>query len=106
MRGHQRNSSDSKEFQEITKRDAQIHFEQELKSLLQTVNRDELRSLYSEEMERFAALFGRFLQEEGPSVEWDRIEKLPVDAVKDYSSLSAPIDKDVVSFTCNTCCRK
>lgn len=49
-------------------------------------------------MERFAALFGRFLQEEGPSVEWDKIQKLPQDAVKEYATLSAPKDEELVSF--------
>lgn len=47
-------------------------------------------------MERFAALFGRYLQEEGPSVDWNRIEKLPSDAVMDYTSLTAPTDGTTV----------
>lgn len=49
-------------------------------------------------MERFAALFGRFLQEEGPSVDWNRIEKLPADAVMDYATLSAPTEANTVSI--------
>lgn len=97
MRGHQRNASDTKEFHEVTKRDALMHFELELKTLLNTINNDELRHYKSKEMERFAALFGRFLQEEGPSVEWDKIQKLPADAVKDYATLSAPKDNEAVS---------
>lgn len=96
VRGHQRNSSDTKEFHEVTKRDAEIHFGQELKSLLQTVPDEDTRKFYSNEMQRFASLFGRFLQEEGPSVEWDRIQKLPAEAVKNYSSLTAPKDANVV----------
>lgn len=40
-----------------------------------------MQQFYKKEMERFAALFGRFLQEEGPSVDWNRIEKLPEGAV-------------------------
>lgn len=74
----------------MTKRDALMHFELELKTLLATINNEELKSFYSNEMERFAALFGRFLQEEGPSVEWDKIQKLPEGAVKEYAELSAP----------------
>lgn len=81
----------------MTKRDAQIHFELELKNLLQTVPNEELQNFYSDEMERFASLFGRYLQEEGPSVDWNRIEKLPTDAVMDYSTLTAPKDEKVVS---------
>lgn len=101
VRGHQRNSSDTKEFHEVTKRDAQIHFEQELKSLLLTVPSEELNKFYSNEMQRFASLFGRFLQEEGPSVEWDRIQKLPTEAVKDYATLSAPKDSSTVCMQVN-----
>lgn len=75
-----------------------MHFELELKTLLNTVKNDELRSFYDREMERFAALFGRFLQEEGPSVEWDKIQKLPANAVQDYATLTAPKDANTVSI--------
>lgn len=98
MRGHQRNASDAKEFHEVTKRDALMHFELELKTLLNTISNDELRTYKDKEMERFANLFGRFLQEEGPSVEWDKIQKLPADAVKDYATLSKPKDNEAVSI--------
>lgn len=101
MRGHQRNASDTKEFHEVTKRDALMHFELELKTLLNTVDDEETRNFYNREMERFAALFGRFLQEEGPSLEWDKIQKLPTDAVKDYATLNAPKDESIVSFSAN-----
>lgn len=46
-------------------------------------------------MQRFENLFSRFLQEDGPSVDWDKIQKLPVDAVKEYSSLSSPKDENI-----------
>lgn len=98
VRGHQRASSDTKEFHEVTKRDALIHFEQELKTLLETVDDENLKKFYANEMDRFSALFGRFLQEEGPSVEWDKIQKLPEDAVKNYATLSAPKDEKTVSY--------
>lgn len=32
---------------------------------------------------------------EGPSVEWNKIEKLPTEAVKDYSSLESPTDEKI-----------
>lgn len=38
----------------------------------------------------FIKLFHRFLDETGPSVDWNKIEKLPNDAIKDYSSLQSP----------------
>lgn len=98
VRGHQRNASDTKEFHEVTKRDALMHFEHELKALLDTVKSEELKIFYNNEMRRFAALFGRFLQEEGPSVEWDKIEKLQADAVKDYATLKPPKDESTVSL--------
>lgn len=75
-----------------------MHFELELKSLLKTVNDEQLLKFYSNEMERFAKLFGRFTQEEGPSLDWNKIEKLPADAVKDYASLNAPTDDEIVSI--------
>lgn len=72
-----------------------------MKTLLQTVGNEELEDFYSNEMSRFASLFGRYLQEEGPSVDWNRIEKLPSDAVMDYTSLTAPTDENVVSKPTN-----
>lgn len=47
-------------------------------------------------MERFAALFGRFLQEEGPSVEWEQIQKLQEGAVIDYNTLKITPDSKVL----------
>lgn len=76
-----------------------MHFELELKTLLNTLKNEELQSFYDNEMERFAALFGRFLQEEGPSVEWDKIQKLPADAVKDYATLKPPKDESTVCIS-------
>lgn len=46
-------------------------------------------------MQRFENLFSRFLQEDGPSVDWDKIQKLPADAVKEYSSLTSPKDENI-----------
>lgn len=63
--------------------------------MLESVQSEDLRKFYSNEMERFASLFGRFLQEEGPSVEWDRIEKLPEGAVIDYNTLKPTPDSKV-----------
>lgn len=38
----------------------------------------------------FTKLFHRFLDETGPSVDWDKIEKLPEEAIKEYGSLESP----------------
>jgi len=96
VRGHQRAPSDSKEFHEVTKRDALTQLEKELDKLLQTSTNEEERAFESNEMSRFASLFGRFLQEEGPSVEWDQIQKLPAEAVKQYDTLSTPSEINTI----------
>lgn len=87
--------SDSKEFHELTKKDAQRQLENELNNLLQTAQSD-VRPLHRIQMDSFAALYARFLQEEGPSVNWDNIQKLPDDAVKQYASLKAPHSSDSI----------
>lgn len=92
--------SDAKEFHEVTKRDAQRQLERELDTLLQTAPNDK-QPPFKAEMGRFASLFNRFLQEDGPSVDWNRIEKLPQDAVKDYSSMKTPTDKEQIRAMLN-----
>ncbi|XP_046808455.1 UTP--glucose-1-phosphate uridylyltransferase [Lucilia cuprina] len=89
VRGHQRAPSDSKEFHEVTKRDALRLLENDLDRLLQTAEPND-RPALQQEMSRFSDLFGRFLQEEGPSIDWNKIQKLPENAVMDYGSLKAP----------------
>jgi UTP--glucose-1-phosphate uridylyltransferase len=92
--------SDAKEFHETTKRDALRHLERELDRLTETAPADK-RDAFREEMDSFARLFGRFLQEDGPSVAWSRIEKLPDGAVKDYSSLKTPTNNDQIRSMLN-----
>ncbi|XP_063233778.1 UTP--glucose-1-phosphate uridylyltransferase isoform X2 [Bacillus rossius redtenbacheri] len=89
VRGHQRAPSGSRELKELFKRDAQTRLDQDLARLLASAP-EKQRPLIKEELDSFSELFKRFLLEEGPSVEWDRIEKLPDDAVKDYSALPQP----------------
>ncbi|XP_039963639.1 UTP--glucose-1-phosphate uridylyltransferase isoform X3 [Bactrocera tryoni] len=89
VRGHQRAPSDSKEFHEVTKRDALKSLENDLKRLQESAPAEKRPEL-QKEMARFADLFGRFLQEVGPSIDWDKIQKLPANAVMDYSKLNTP----------------
>ncbi|XP_021926971.1 UTP--glucose-1-phosphate uridylyltransferase isoform X4 [Zootermopsis nevadensis] len=89
VRGHQRVPSGSREFKELTKRDAQIQLQHELDKLLSTVP-DLRQPSVKKELDGFAQLFHRFLQEEGPSVDWERIDRLPENAVRDYSTLQLP----------------
>uniref|UniRef100_A0A7G3AY13 UTP--glucose-1-phosphate uridylyltransferase n=1 Tax=Lutzomyia longipalpis TaxID=7200 RepID=A0A7G3AY13_LUTLO len=94
VRGHQRAPSDSKEFHEVTKRDAQRVLEDDIEKLLETCEEDRKATVRSEMM-RFSNLFGRFLAEDGPSVDWNHIEKLPEDAVQDYNSLQTPDEERI-----------
>lgn len=94
VRGHQRAPSETKEFHEMTKKDALRRLEKELDTILTTAP-EEKRPFLTGEMKRFANLFDRFLQEDGPSVEWDRIERLPDGAVMDYANLKSPADAKI-----------
>ncbi|EDW93049.1 UTP--glucose-1-phosphate uridylyltransferase isoform X1 [Drosophila yakuba] len=89
VRGHQRAPSDSKEFHEVTKRDALRLLEHDVDRLLETTEKARQPALKAE-MGRFADLFGRFIQEEGPALDWNKIQKLPENAVMNYSNLKSP----------------
>ncbi|XP_018575661.1 UTP--glucose-1-phosphate uridylyltransferase isoform X2 [Anoplophora glabripennis] len=89
VKGHSRNPSDSKEFIQATKRDAMMHLQRELDQL--SDKSEPHRSEQArKEFDDFSKLFKRFLDETGPSVSWDKIEKLPPGAIKDYNSLESP----------------
>ncbi|CAB3364771.1 Hypothetical predicted protein [Cloeon dipterum] len=94
---HQRAPSGSREFKELTKKDAQIQLAQELDKLHATTP-EEKKWQKQKEFDGFQRLYQRFLQEEGPSVEWESIEKLPENAVKNYSTLSQPAAEQVQSM--------
>lgn len=66
----------------------------ELDKLLKTSN-DELKPFLTGEMGRFSSLFRRFLSEVGPSVDWEKIQKLPEEAVRHYATLSLPKEDQV-----------
>ncbi|XP_050297471.1 UTP--glucose-1-phosphate uridylyltransferase isoform X2 [Anthonomus grandis grandis] len=89
VKGHNRTGSDSKAFIEATKRDALLLLESELNKLAASAPAGEQNRI-RKEFNGFSDLFKRFLEESGPSVNWDKIEKLPQDAVRDYSSLDTP----------------
>ena len=75
--------SQSMEFKELTKRDAERCLAMELEKLKRTGNLPELQSqLIDKEFRGFQRLFASFLAAEtGSSIEWEKIEKLPSDAV-------------------------
>jgi len=76
--GHQR--SPSMEFKELTKKDAQLSLAMELDKLLKTMP-DGQKRVVEQDFDGFKKLFGKFINETGPSVHWDRIEKLPQNAL-------------------------
>ncbi|KAK7084533.1 UTP--glucose-1-phosphate uridylyltransferase [Halocaridina rubra] len=90
--GHTR--SPSMEFKELTKKDAQIQLAHELQKLIQTCPAP-LKEVSQKDFEGYEKLFGRFINESGPSVEWDHIQKLPEDSVRRYAELNRPEESAV-----------
>lgn len=66
-----------------------MNLKKELHLLHETASNSR-KDLIKKELDGFANLFNRFLQEEGPSVSWEKIEKLPQDAIRDYNTLETP----------------
>ncbi|KAI4494439.1 hypothetical protein M0802_008931 [Mischocyttarus mexicanus] len=93
-RGHQRSSSDTQAFRQRTKIDAENELQRELNKLTDTAPPNR-REEFGRQFDGFANLFKRFLEEEGPSLEWDRIQKLPEHAIHNYNSLSDPNNEEV-----------
>ena len=83
FQGMDKSMSQSMEFKELTKRDAERCLAMELEKLKRTGNLPELQSqMVDKEFRGFQRLFANFLAAESVSaIEWDRIEKLPHDAV-------------------------
>ena len=72
--------SPSMEFKELTKKDAQISLAMELDKLMMTMPEGQ-KQVVEQDFDGFKTLFGKFINSTGPSVHWDKIEKLPKDAV-------------------------
>lgn len=90
VRGHSRVASgDSREFREATKRDALNHLKKELEKLLSTVPHGKFEQ-FKNDFDGFEQLFERFLAETGPSIDWDKLQKLEESSVKNYDSLEVP----------------
>ncbi|XP_059095625.1 UTP--glucose-1-phosphate uridylyltransferase-like isoform X2 [Tigriopus californicus] len=94
MYGH--NRSPSREFKELTKRDAQILLNKELEKLQRTAQLPKAQAdLVDKEFDGFRDLFGKFLTAEHQSVKWDKIEKLPADAIRAYDDLPQPSKSEI-----------
>ncbi|KAK0096308.1 hypothetical protein PV326_005858 [Microctonus aethiopoides] len=96
-RCHARQPSDTQAFRERTKRDAEIEMQSELNRLEATAPPN-LRERINREFNGFTKLFQRFLQDQGPSVVWEQIEKLPQDSIRDYDSLQEPSNEEIRSM--------
>lgn len=81
MRGHQRVPSGSQEFKDLTKRDALEQMKNDIERLVSTVPEAQ-REATKKELDGFSSLFERYLQEKGPSLSWNDIQKLPENAVR------------------------
>ena len=60
------------EFQQLMRQDAQAALRSELDRLIDNADKDD-REYFANEFTNFANLFERFLQERGPSIEWEKI---------------------------------
>ena len=54
------------------------------------------------DFEGFQRLFSKFINVTGPSVIWDKIERLPKDAIKEYTELPVETDKNSVREMLNS----
>jgi hypothetical protein len=60
------------EFQQLMRQDAQAALRSELDRLIDNAQPDD-KDFFANEFNSFANLFERFLQERGPSIEWEKI---------------------------------
>merc|ERR1712180_445621 len=67
----------------------------ELDKLLKTMPEGS-RQIVEQDFEGFKNLFGKFINSTGPSVNWDKIEKLPQESIEPYSHLACPESKEAV----------
>ena len=61
------------EFQQLMRQDAQAALRSELDRLIDNADKED-RDYFANEFNSFANLFERFLQERGPSIEWENIK--------------------------------
>jgi len=87
--------SPSMEFKELTKKDAQISLAMELDKLMMTMPEGQ-KQVVEQDFDGFKTLFGKFINSTGPSVHWDKIEKLPKDAIHPYGKLPHTEDKEAI----------
>lgn len=82
------------EFKAVARKDAFQRMESELAVLLDTAP-EERRVEAKENFRGFKELFARFLEETGPSVDWDKINPPPEGSILKYSEISDALETDV-----------
>ncbi|KAK2707496.1 UTP--glucose-1-phosphate uridylyltransferase-like isoform X2 [Artemia franciscana] len=95
--GHGRKLSDASDFQSRTKKDAKAQIVKELDKLLLTTP-SPLKEQKEKEFEGFQRLYSKFLEDDGAKLQWEKIEKLPEDSVRDYKNLEAPKDDQITDM--------
>ncbi|KAM8809363.1 UTP--glucose-1-phosphate uridylyltransferase-like isoform 1-T1 [Eudromia elegans] len=68
------------QFQEVIRQELEYSMKVELDKILATAPSNELEHT-KKDLEGFKKLFHRFLQEKGPSVDWEKIQRPPEDSV-------------------------
>lgn len=93
-----RTLSQSMEFKELTKKDAERCLAMELEKLKKTGMLPEAQAtVIDKEFHGFQKLFASFLATDSQeAIDWDKIEKLPEDAIVAYDSLPAPESKEEI----------
>jgi len=96
--GHSR--SESMEFKVMTKRDAEVSMTQELEKLRRTSGHLGLSDVQAKkvdfEFDGFKKLFAKYLSADSDaSINWQKIEKLPSEAVVPYEDLPTPSKSEI-----------
>jgi len=76
------------EFQQLMRQDAQAALRSELDRLIDNADKED-RDYFANEFNSFANLFERFLQERGPSIEWENIKPPAEGMIKKYDEIAA-----------------
>merc|ERR1711962_1714297 len=76
------------EFQQLMRQDAQAALRSELDRLIDNADKED-RDYFANEFNSFANLFERFLQERGPSIEWENIRPPREGMIKKYDEITA-----------------
>jgi len=86
--------SESAEFAKLTKRDAQVRMENELKDLLAGAKGNQ-KEIVEKEFNGFQNIFNQFLTGAETSIDWEKIQKLPDGSIRDYKTLPQPVNAEL-----------